>query len=154
MKEETTVPIVDALSNIREILGEDVTDVADSIMKSANATNQKIDESVKHLSGLASSVSAFVFEQRQKENNPEQESSLTKLSLFAKHLADGQFRLAGIARKNNQLRELAESVAQDGFKFGTEIMDLQDEARDSWGDLRQFGFELPKSDIEQLMTVN
>jgi hypothetical protein len=154
MQEDNQVPIVEALSSIREVLGINVTDVADSIMKSASNTNDEIDTSVKQLSSLASSVSTFVFEQRKKDNDDAQLNSLTGLSVFAKHLGGAQFRLAEIAKKNAYLTEIAQGLSEEGFKFATELMDLQDEAHNSWGNLRQFGFELPKSDIEQLMTVN
>lgn len=120
--------LLEQLKQIHYLLGEQATDVANKVMATTMEAAPQVDDLIKHLSRLASTVSQMVVEAKASNMIPLDKSQhYESISDFAKKLGNTQYKLLDLTHDLHNLQKDAEIISEKGFSLGDEIMDLQKE---------------------------
>lgn len=144
--------IITAITELRYYFGEDVYTVTESALEENTQKIIKIEEVSKRLSSLNSKISGLVFKSK---GNPSldlpQASIINKISLMSGRLANLQFSLIQIKKERKEWENIINKISSLGNIFATNLMDMQDYTREIIHDFRTQGYNVPKSDLANLL---
>jgi flagellar motility protein MotE (MotC chaperone) len=146
--------LIEKLQKISYLLGEKVTDVADSVMQTSMEHQAETDSAMREMSGLAATISSLVFEiKARNELTQEEKSAFERVSSFAKNLGNAQYELNKIVKVSMVFNSIATRLTAMGFDFAELIVKLQEESRTMRQALKSIGYKFPESDLAALMDL-
>ena len=160
LKKKNTVaynkPLRDQLEAIHQMLGTDVTDIANSAMQYSIRFNPDAEETLSKMSKLASDLSVLLLEvkSQKKELNEEEKHDYDAMKKIADILGNLQFEINQIVKISKKFKDIAADLLEKGTALGMSIINAQEVFRNVRIDINALGFLSQNKEIAYLFERN
>lgn len=130
------------LKTLHEMLGNEMTDIANGAMELTNRFSDQGDDLLKYMSKLTSQLSIFLINARNADSNlsEEEKQDYERIKSLTNVIGNLQDKLNRVVKLLKSARDINTQVGEEGMELAENIMNAQQEFRSVRSGINAYGF--------------